>query len=211
MRFRNRTEAGRQLAERVAELDLVDPVVLALPRGGVPVAHEVAVALGAPLDVLVARKVGAPGQPELGVGAIAEGGARVSDPMTRRALGMGRERFDELASAEEAELARRVERYRGGRPLPPLEGRSVVVVDDGVATGVTARAALAAVRARRPARVVLAVPVAAPETVASLRREGYEVVALLEPADLVAVGRWYRDFSQTTDAEVIDLLARTGP
>lgn len=208
MRFRSRTDAGRQLAAAVEALGLTDPVILALPRGGVPVAAEVASRLAAPLDVLVARKVGAPGQPELGMGAVAEGGARVADRETMQLLGVSAERFDELATIEERELARRVERYRGERELPALTGRSVILVDDGLATGVTARAALAAVSNLGAKRVVLAVPVAAPESVRGLRAEGHEVVAVLEPSGLSSVGRWYDDFSQTTDAEVSALLAR---
>lgn len=209
-RFRDRADAGTKLAEAVADAlgpEPAPPVVLALPRGGVPVAAPVAARLGAPLEVLVVRKIGLPGHPEYGIGAIAEGGTPWLDPAAR-----GRHRADpaavaEVIEAERAELARRVTRYRGDRPLPSLGGRTVVLVDDGLATGVTARVALDAVRASRPAEVLLAVPVAAPSTAADLRARGVEVVSLLEPDPFVAVGRFYEDFSQTSDAEVAALLA----
>jgi putative phosphoribosyl transferase len=203
MRFRDRRDAGAQLADAVAALELADPVILALPRGGVPVAAEIAKRLGASLDVLVARKVGAPNHPELGIGAVAEGGVTV------RLDDVGG-RFDALADEARMELDRRVQRYRGDRPLPSLAGRDVVVVDDGLATGVTAEAALRSVRAGRPRRVVLAVPVGAPDTVARLRHEDLadEVACVLEPPDLIAVGRWYDDFDQTSDDEVLAIVGR---
>lgn len=206
MRFRDRRDAGRQLAELISTSELRDPVVLALPRGGVPVAFEVAQTLGAPLDVLVARKIGAPRQPELGIGAVAEGGARVVDQELARHLGLSEAEVDALAEGALAELERRVHAYRGERSLPPLAGRDVIVVDDGVATGGTAEAALAAVRAQRAARVVLAVPVCSPDTVRRLARVADQVVSVLTPDQLTAVGQWYEDFTQTTDAEVRDLL-----
>lgn len=206
MRFRDRRDAGRQLAALITASSLHDPIVLALPRGGVPVAFEVAAALGAPLEVLVARKIGAPRQPELGIGAVAEGGARVVDHDLARHLGLSEADIDLLAEGALAELERRVQAYRGDRGLPPLAGRDVIVVDDGVATGGTAEAALAAVRARHAARVVLAVPVCSPDSSRRLARVADEVVSVLTPADLTAVGQWYQDFTQTTDAEVRDLL-----
>lgn len=211
MRFPDRTQAGRQLGAVLADLDLSAPVVLALPRGGVPVAFEVAAQLEAPLEVFVARKVGAPGHPEFGIGAIAEGddpGGVVVDEEALRVLGVRRERFDALAAHERIELERRVWHYRGDRPLPPLDGREVIVVDDGLATGVTAEAALRALRLRRTRRLLLAVPVCAPDTALRLGTLA-EVVCLSRPPDFRAVGRWYERFDQTTDAEVIDLLARS--
>ena len=211
MRFRDRRDAGRQLAARLAELDLPAPVVLALPRGGVPVAAEVAARLGGELDVLVARKLGAPQQPELGLGAIAEGGIRVVDPDLVRRLLLTEADLESVTARERAELDRRVEAYRGGRPLPDVAGRAVVVVDDGVATGGTAEAALRSVRAGGPARLVLAVPTAAPDAVERLGRVADDVVCVLVPESLTAVGQWYEDFTQTTDREVADLLAAARP
>lgn len=207
MQFVDRQDAGRRLGQRLAEEDLDEPVVLALPRGGVPVGYEVARALGASLDVLVARKVGAPGRPELGLGAIAEGGAEVLDSQRVAALGLRREDLDPTVTAERAELERRVQQYRGDRPLPELSGRAAVLVDDGLATGVTATAGIRALRALRPARIVLAVPVGAPDTVRRLENEA-EVVCLSQPAAFRAVGKWYRRFDQTSDDQVCDLLQR---
>ncbi len=208
MRLRNRTDAGRRLAERVRRLELHAPVVLALPRGGVPVAFEVAAALEAPLEVFVVRKIGAPGQRELGIGAIAEGGALLTDGATVRAVGVSERELDELAVTERREVERRVRDYRGERPLPELAGRDVVLVDDGLATGVTAEVALRALRGRAPRRLLLAVPVSAPDTARRLRGVADEVVCLLEPQRFRAVGLWYDDFAQTTDEEVLDLLHR---
>lgn len=208
MRFRDRRDAGRQLAALVQELELTDPVVLALPRGGVPVGHEVAAAIGAELEVLVARKVGAPGHEEFGIGAIAEGGGVVANADALRALRIDDARFAALATREQTELDRRVARYRGARGLPRLAGRDVVVVDDGLATGVTAEAAVLAVRAAGPRRVVLAVPVAAPESVRRLAAVADEVVAVQVPPSFSAVGQWYDVFDQTTDDEVVALLTR---
>ena len=203
-RFRDRVDAGRQLADQLPT-DLHDPLVLALPRGGVPVAKQVADRLGAPLDVLVARKIGAPGHEELGIGAIAEGGAVVGSDLVRT-LRLTADEFDRLAERERAELDRRVERYRGGRPRPNVRGRNVVLVDDGLATGVTAEAALLALRADEPSRLVLAVPVSSPDTARRLVPPADEVVSVISTRHLVAVGVWYEDFTQTTDAEVLELL-----
>jgi putative phosphoribosyl transferase len=208
VRFRDRHDAGRRLAERLAAAAWRDPVVLALPRGGVPVAVEVAEPLGAVVEVLVARKLGAPRQPELGVGAIAEDGEPILDARLLERLGLTAAALDDVVARERAELARRVERYRGTRPLPELAGRDVIVVDDGLATGATARAALRALRPHRPARLVLAVPVGAPAAVADLASEADEVVCLHAPRDFAAVGQFYDRFEQTDDATVIALLDR---
>ncbi|MFB8115667.1 phosphoribosyltransferase family protein [Streptomyces sp. NPDC055962] len=208
MLFTDRTDAGRQLARALGRLETLRPVVLGLPRGGVPVAFEVARSLGAPLDVIVVRKLGVPSHPELGFGAIGEGGVRViSDEIVRRA-GVRERDLLSVERAEEAELLRRARAYREGRPRLPLRGRTVVVVDDGVATGATARAACRVVRAQGATRVVLAVPVASPDTAARLREDVDEVVCLATPSLFSAVGEWYTDFSQTSDEEVVALLAR---
>ena len=206
--FRDRREAGRALAEALRRLRPEAPVVLALPRGGVPVGHEVASALAAPLEVLVARKVGAPGEPEVGMGAVAEGGGLWIDRDLARAAGVPERELAARVEGEREEVARRVRAYRGDRPLPPLAGRTAIVVDDGVARGGTARAALRAVRALGPGRLLLAAPVIAGETIEDLRCEADEIVCVAAPLPFVAVGRWYEDFGQVTDGEVIDILAR---
>lgn len=208
MQFTDRTDAGRRIAVALRHLGRRDPVVLGLPRGGVPVAYEVAQALGAPLDVIVVRKLGVPYHPELGFGAIGEGGVRVISEEIVRRTGVGEKDLVAVERAEAAELVRRAHAYREGRPRLPLEGRAVVVVDDGVATGATARAACQVVRAQGAAYVVLAVPVAPPDAAARLREDADEVVCLSAPVLFSAVGEWYRDFSQTSDEEVVALLAR---
>jgi putative phosphoribosyl transferase len=207
IRFRDRAEAGRRLAERVAGLGLQRPIVLALPRGGVPIAAEVATTIDAPLDVLVVRKVGAVGQPELAVGAIAEDGDVVLDE--RGLVGQPRAALDATIARERAEVTRRIERYRDGRPLPDVRGAEVVVVDDGLATGMTAEAAVRMLQARGAARVVLAVPVAARASAARLRRI-CDVVTVGEPSGFGAVGAYYDDFRQVPDEEVLRLLRAHG-
>jgi predicted phosphoribosyltransferase len=206
--FRDRTDAGQQLALDLLDRHLLSPIVLALPRGGVPVAFEVAAQLDAPLEVFVVRKVGAPLQPEYGIGAVAEGGSVVVDRQAVRALGLSAEALDRLVDAESKEVERRVRLYRGERALPELAGRDVIVVDDGLATGVTAEAALVALRAHHPRSLVLAAPVCAVDTALRLRGKADEVVCTDEPKLFGAVGWFYERFDQTSDDEVLALLAR---
>jgi predicted phosphoribosyltransferase len=202
-RFRDRAEAGRLLGERLgAFAGRGDVVVLALPRGGVPVAREVARSLGAPLDVFLVRKLGLPGQPELAMGAIASGGTRVLNEELVRELRLDDALIERVAVREEAELVRREQAYRGERPAPDLRGRTVVLVDDGLATGATMRAAVAAVRSREPQRVVVAVPTAPPHALHELRSEVDELVWVIAPDPFHAVGLWYDDFSQLSDEDV---------
>ncbi|MFE9774787.1 phosphoribosyltransferase [Streptomyces sp. NPDC005931] len=219
MRFRDRREAGRELAERLRtrqdEGALPDPVVLALPRGGVAVAEEVARALAAPLDVLVVRKIGAPFHEEYGVGAMAGDEVPLFDADALRRLGLDATDLAPVIERERAELRRRERLYRRGRPAPELRGRSVIVVDDGLATGSTARAALRSLRRQDPARIVLAAPVCSPDAAELMRAEADEVVCLSEPAGFMAVGQWYDDFEQLTDEDVLTALhgheGRVGP
>jgi putative phosphoribosyl transferase len=206
--FADRAEAGRRLA---ADLEHYggqpNVLVLALPRGGVPVAAEVARALGAPLDVFVVRKLGVPGREELAMGAIATGGIRVLDREIVGALGISDREIETVARREEQELARREALYRDDRPLPEIRGKTVILIDDGLATGSSMRAAAAALRQKDPVRLVVAVPTAAPETCEALRREVDEIVCTITPEPFQAVGLWYEDFSETTDEEVRRLLA----
>jgi len=206
-RFADRTAAGAELGRQLSVSGLTDPVVLGLARGGVVVAAEVARALGADLDVLVVRKLGHPRQRELGLGAIAEGGDPVYDDAGLRAVGLTRDDLAGVVAAERAECERRVATYRDGRVAAGVAGRTVVVVDDGVATGVTARAALRSLRGRSVARLVMATPVATMTALARLRQDADEVVSLLVPAHFEAVSRWYDVFDQTSDDEVVRLLA----
>jgi putative phosphoribosyl transferase len=205
-RFEDRTEAGRELAARLTHLRGTNAIVLALPRGGVPVAYEIARALHVPLDVLNVRKLGVPWHEELAMGAIGAGGVRVLNDDVVRETGVTRQEIEAVTRQEEGELDRRERAYRGGRPAPDLAGRTVVLVDDGIATGATIRAAIAVVRAQHPARLVLATPVAQASIAAGLRREVDEVVCALEPAELYAIGLWYDRFGQLDDAEVRALL-----
>ncbi|GLX09554.1 hypothetical protein Misp03_64800 [Microbispora sp. NBRC 16548] len=205
--FVDRRDAGLRLGERLRGLQgAEDAVVLGLPRGGVPVAFQVARALGAPLDVIVVRKLGVPYQPELGFGAIGEGGVRVVNPDVVRLANITRAEMAEVERRERAELERRARRFRAGREPVDLAGRTAIVVDDGIATGGTARAACQVARAHGASRVVLAVPVGAPETIASLRRDADEIVCLDTPDHFYAIGAWYDDFTQTSDEDVVECL-----
>jgi putative phosphoribosyl transferase len=205
--FEDRIDAGERLAEALKEYAGPDTVVLGIPRGGVIVAEVVARTLGVPLDVVVPRKVGAPGNPELGLGAVAPG-VRVLDPWLIERLGVTEEYLEREIAAEEAETVRRLRVYRGDRPPLDLAGKTAIVIDDGVATGGTAVAALRWARAQGASRVILAVPVAPPQTMERLRHEADAVVALATPEPFFAVGEWYRRFDQTSDEEVIEALRR---
>lgn len=210
MRFRDREQAGQELAEQLRIRQekgiLPHPVVLALPRGGVAVAREIARALEAPLDVLVVRKIGAPFHEEFGVGALAGDDLPLFDEESLGRLGLSEADLAPVVERERRELRRREERYRQGRPAPELRDRTAIVVDDGVATGSTARVALRAVRNQRPERLVLAVPVCAPEAAEELRRQVDDFVCLHQPRLFSAVGEWYEDFGQLTDADVLEAL-----
>jgi predicted phosphoribosyltransferase len=208
--FRDRADAGRCLAEKLAAYaGRPDVLVLALPRGGVPVAFEVAQALGVPLDVFVVRKLGVPGHEELAMGAIASGGAWVLNDEVVGPLRIPGDVIRAVAAREMQELVRRERLYRGDRPAPDVRGQTVILVDDGLATGSTMRAAVAALRRLGPDRIVVAVPTAAPSTCAELGTEADECVCSITPDPFYAVGVWYDDFSQTTDLEVRDLLKRS--
>jgi putative phosphoribosyl transferase len=210
-RFMDRWDAGRQLAERVAPcIEGKSSVILALPRGGVPVASEIASRVGAPLDVLLVRKLGVPWQPELAFGAISSGDVLVFNDEVLRMLDLSPREIDEVVERERAELARREQLYRGGRPSLPVDGRTVVLVDDGIATGSTVRAGLRALATRGASRTIVACPVAPPETVERLLREADDVICLQMPPNLGAIGLWYEDFSPVTDEEVQRLLAAAG-
>jgi predicted phosphoribosyltransferase len=208
-RFRNRREAGRLLASQLAAYaNRPDLIVLALPRGGVPVAYEVARALDAPLDVFLVRKLGVPGHEEFALGAIATGGVRVINQDVVRRLRIPPDTIQAIAVQEQRELARRERLYRGNRPAPEVRGRTVMLVDDGLATGATMLAAIKALRSQGAGRIVVAVPIASPETCDQLAKEVDDIVCAVTPEPFDAVGLWYEDFSQTTDDEVRELLAR---
>jgi predicted phosphoribosyltransferase len=207
MPFQDRTDAGRQLAGKLRQYaDRPDVVVLALPRGGVPVGFEVAQALHAPLDVFLVRKLGLPEQPELAMGAIATGGVRVVNDEVVGRLRIPDDVIEAVFRQELHELKRRELRYRGDRPAPSVRGKTVILVDDGLATGSTMRAAVAALRRQGPTRIVVAVPVGAAETCSDLQQEADEVVCARTPEPFYAVGLWYQDFGQTSDEEVRELL-----
>jgi putative phosphoribosyl transferase len=206
--FQDRRDAGRQLAARLAGYASVQPIVVAMPRGGVPVAAAVADALGAPLDILCVRKLGVPWQPELGIGAIAEGGIRVLNDALIHDAGVRTADVEQVTVEETSELARRIRRYRGDHPALPVMGRTVILVDDGLATGYTARAAIQALRVAGAERVVLAIPVAPRESAATMADVADDVVVVETPGSFAGVGQAYRDFTPTTDQEVLDGLDR---
>ncbi len=209
IRFRDREEAGRMLAEKLRRY-AGDPsaLVLGLPRGGVVTAYEVAAALDLPLDVVVVRKLGTPGQQELAMGAIARGGIRVLNEDVVRALRIPQSKIDEAAKREEPELERREKLFRGDRPPLALANRTVIVVDDGLATGSTMLVAIQCIRAQKPSGIVMAVPVAPPRTRERFRSEVDELICLSSPEEFSAVGEWYDDFAQVNDAEVVDLMQK---
>jgi predicted phosphoribosyltransferase len=207
VRYRDRSEAGRRLAAELLDLGEDCPVVLAVPRGGVPVALEIALALSAPLEIMAVRKLGAPGNPELGVGALAEDGTAVLDSRSAAMLGLTAAMLDEAVERESAELRRRVERYRQGRRPPAVAGRIVILVDDGLATGLSDLAAVRALRKRRPSQIVVAAPVGSGAAVDMLAQEADRVVCPTVPEHLGGVGLWYRDFAPVSDEEVMRLLA----
>ena len=210
MLFQDRFEAGRVLASLLADLrERTDVVVLALPRGGVPVGYEVASALAAPLDVFVVRKLGVPGQEELAMGALGSGGVTVLNRRVVQALGLTQSEIDAAVRREERELERREQEYRDGRPQFDVDGRTTILVDDGLATGSSMRVAVTALCQKSPAQIVVAVPVASPETCSEFEGEVDRVVSATTPEPFLAVGQWYRDFSQTTDEEVRKLLRRS--
>jgi predicted phosphoribosyltransferase len=210
MRFQDRAEAGRKLAEKLtAYAGRSDVLVLGLPRGGVPVAYEVAIALHAPLDVFLVRKLGVLGQAELAMGAIATGGVRILNETVIQALGIPEEVIEEVTTGERRELVRRERLYRGERPPPALQGRTIILVDDGLATGATMRAAIAAARKQQPAHIIVAVPVAAPSTYEEFQAEADEIVCVFTPEPFHAVGLWYEAFGQTSDEEIQELLAQS--
>jgi putative phosphoribosyl transferase len=205
-RFRNRSEAGKRLAEKLIAYGDKDVIVLALPRGGVPVAFEIAKALNVPLELLLVRKLGVPGQEELALGAVASGGVRVLNDDIVESLGISRQVIEVVTAREKAELERREKLYQGDKPFPRLENKTVIVVDDGIATGATMRVAVKALRQQNVSKIILAAPTSAPDTYQQLRLEADEVVCLATPEPYLAVGTWYEDFSQTSDEEIQTLL-----
>lgn len=208
LRFHNRQDAGRKLASILVDYSAEQPIVLALPRGGVPVAYEVARALHAPLDVWVVRKIGVPWHPELGLGAVAEGGYIHRTEEIIQSVGISADQLERAIETKRREVEERVRRFRGDRPSPALRGRTVLLIDDGIATGGSVRAAIVSIRAQQPRKLVLAVPVASPDTIEALAPGVERIISLLAPPDLYAIGLWYEDFSQVSDEEVVRLLDR---
>ena len=207
--FNDRFDAGRRLASMIADKGISDNVlVLGLPRGGVPVAYEVARKLKAPLDIWLVRKLGVPGHEELAMGALASGGTRVVNEDIVRSMEVAKEDFDKVIARETSEIERREKTYRGDKPMPEIKGRTVIVVDDGLATGASMKAALRSLSVHNPARIIAAVPVGAPDTCRLLSRDASEVICMRQPRFMDAVGRWYLNFEQTTDEEVRELLER---
>jgi putative phosphoribosyl transferase len=205
--FENRTTAGLELASLLQSYKTMDGIVLALPRGGIPVAIEIAKYLNWPMDVFMARKIGAPFNPEFGIGAIAEGGIIVWDESWVMAVGASKQELDDLVSKEELEIQRRVDAYRGNRRPPQVKNMIVILVDDGLATGVTAQAAIRSLKLQHPKKLVLAVPVCARDTMLRLKSEADEILCVHAPFNFQAVGLWYRNFEQLSDADVIKLLS----
>ncbi len=208
MRFRNRVEAGQALGKQMARGTWTDPLVLALPRGGVPVAEHVALAIGAQLDVIVSRKIGSPLNPEMGIGAVGPDGNVVLDQLLIRRMRVDTEYIESASRLELEEIHRRESAYRGARPYPRVTGRDVIVVDDGVATGYTVMAAMRSLRGNHPLRLVVATPVCPPDTLQWLQQEVDMVVSLISPEGFSAVGQFYADFTQVSDAEVMEVLSR---
>jgi putative phosphoribosyl transferase len=206
--FEDRRDAGRKLAAKLSRFRNGRCVVFGLPRGGVPVGYEISRSLGAPLDVFVSRKLGAPGQPEFGIGAVAAGGVRVLNTDVIRRLGISDEYVERITAQEVVEVNRRLRFFRGERPEMEVGGRTAILVDDGLATGVTARAAVEALKLRKPRRLILAAPVCAAQTAQLFAASVDELVCLASPSDLGAIGLWYRNFDQTTDEEVVQLLVK---
>lgn len=206
MLFYDRHDAGRQLAQKLVHYVHEKPFVIGLPRGGVVVAYEVSRALKAPLDVIIARKLGAPTQPELGIGAIAPNGVRILNQRIIDMLGISSGQIEEVTGREAREMERRLKLYRGDRPAPDIRNRTVILVDDGLATGVSAKAAIRALKQNLPKKIILAIPVSSPDTIEAIRPEVDDLVCIATPLDFMSVGNWYQRFEQTSDEEVIHLL-----
>lgn len=209
MVFENRKAAGKRLAAELLSLRSAFPIIIALPRGGVPVGYEVAEIFHTSLNVLVARKIGAPGNSEFAIGAIAEGDVKVLDESPIKHLEISKEKLKEVIKNEKEELKRRVALYRSNRPLPVMKGRTIILVDDGLATGSTARAAIVSIKRRKPKQIIFATPVCAYDTELELRSLVDDVICITKPVDFSAVGQWYKNFEQVTDQEVMDLLAQS--
>ena len=206
MIFENRQEAGKQLAQKLRKLVRDRPIILALPRGGVPVGYEIARLLHAPLEVIVVRKIGAPDNSEFGIGAIAEGGIKILDEPVVEFIGLSKKELNKLIKKEEKELRRRVAIYRDNKQLSDLSGRTVIIVDDGLATGITARAAISSVKQKKPKQIIFAAPVCAYETIQDLGLLKDKVICLVAPRDMVAIGLWYQNFDQLSDKQVKEML-----